>query len=143
MVGKKDQAKKVINLALDRIVKIEFDLKTTYMEHSFNGDDYYKNTIGVSVLNDDFLEETVLKVDAQNAPYVLTKPFHASQELLEKEEDGSILISVKVHLNFEFERLILGFGDSIKVISPPVLRNKIQRKLSKALNNYKKTKKND
>jgi predicted DNA-binding transcriptional regulator YafY len=47
-----------------------------------------------------------------------------------------VVISLKVHLNLEFERLILGFGDSIKVIKPRILSERIKRKLKKAVNLY-------
>ena len=79
------------------------------------------------ILNDDQLQEVELKLDRYNAPYVLTKPFHHSQEVLEKLKDGSVVIKVKVHMNFEFDRLILGFGDSIEVIKPRILKNRIKK----------------
>ncbi|MFT4667208.1 MAG: hypothetical protein ACI8YQ_004942 [Polaribacter sp.] len=53
----------------------------------------------------------VLKVDRTNASYVLTKPFHASQEVLEKLLGGSVTIQLRIYQNLDFERLVLGFGD--------------------------------
>jgi len=67
---------------------------------------------------------------------VLTKPFHKSQQVVETFEDSSVLISLKVHLNFEFERLILGFGKAIEVVSPNFLRKRIKQNLEWALKNY-------
>ena len=84
MVGKISEAKPVLNLALDRIAKIDYDFSIDYMNIEFNGDEYYKNTIGVTVLNDEQCKEVVLEIDRSNAPYVITKPFHHSQEILEK-----------------------------------------------------------
>jgi len=85
------------------------------LQEDFNGDTYYENTIGVTVLNEEQLQEVIIKVDHKNAPYVLTKPFHSSQELMERTNDNAMIFKMKVHLNFELERLILGFGDSIEV----------------------------
>lgn len=136
LVGKKNRERQMLTLALDRIEKIDFDLKTKYIQGNFNGDEYYKNTIGVTVLNDEQCKEIVMEIDRSNAPYVTTKPFHHSQEILEKLPDGSVRIKIKVHLNFELERMILGFGNSIQVISPRVLRNKIKRKLKSGLELY-------
>lgn len=82
------------------------------------------------------MKEVVLKIDRSNAPYVLTKPFHNSQEIMERLPDGSIVFKIKVHLNYELERLILGFGDTIEVLEPRILRNKIKRKLDRALSFY-------
>lgn len=136
LVGKKNREKQILTLALDRIEGIDFDLKTKYVQGEFNGDDYYKNTIGVTVLNDEQCKEVILEIDHSNAPYVTTKPLHHSQEVLERFFNGGVRIQIKVHLNFEVERLILGFGNSIEVVSPKVLRSKIKRKLKAALGLY-------
>ena len=136
LVGRKHGKHQIHTLALDRINAIDYDLGIAYENKDFNGDEYYRNTIGVTVLNDDMLMETELKIERSNAPYILTKPFHHSQKLIEKYEDGSILIGLKVHLNLEFERLILGFGDCIEVIKPRILRNKIRRKHRRAFQQY-------
>jgi predicted DNA-binding transcriptional regulator YafY len=136
LVGKMVSNSNIMTLALDRIDRIDYDLKTDYENDNFNGDEYYKNTIGVTVLNDKQLKEVTLKIDKKNAPYVLTKPFHHSQELIEEYEDKSILIKMKVHHNYELERLILGFGNSIEVVKPKNLRRRIHYQLRLALEKY-------
>ncbi|MFT5777591.1 MAG: putative DNA-binding transcriptional regulator YafY [Crocinitomicaceae bacterium] len=136
IVGKRVGEEQIMTLALDRIVEIDYDLDIPPLDIQFDGDEHYKNTIGVTVLNEDNLKEVVLKLDRLNAPYVLTKPLHHSQEVLGRLPDGSIKVQIKVHLNFEFERLILGFGSSIEVISPSILRSIIKRKLKSALKQY-------
>ncbi len=137
VIGKKSNLEPILTLALDRIVSVDIDPDTLYFPKPFNGDDYYKNTIGVTVLNNRHLKEVILKLDPSNAPYVLTKPFHLSQQVLEQYPDGSVIIKIEVHLNFELERLILGFGNSIEVIAPKQLRKKIKNKLTAAVNLYK------
>ncbi len=136
LVGKKHQQDQVLTLALDRITSIDLDLKTRYRNGNFDGDKYYKNTIGVTVLNDDSVETVILKIDRRNAPYVLTKPFHHSQKVLERFSNGSVTISLAVHHNFELERLILGFGASIEVLKPRRLRNRIKQNLKNNLAQY-------
>ena len=137
VVGRKTGSKQIMTLAMDRIQKIDYNFKLEYKEDkTFDGEKYYENTIGVTVLNDAQLQEVHLKVDRLNAPYVLTKPFHHSQKVLESLEDGSVVIALKVHLNLEFERVILGFSDSIEVIKPRLLRNRIKQRFCKAIENY-------
>lgn len=136
LVGRQEKHKQILTLALDRITNIEYNLEIPYLKEDFNGDEFYKDTIGVTVLNDDQLQEVKLQIDHSNAPYALTKPFHHSQKLVERLDDGSVIISLKVHLNFEFDRLILGFGDSIKVLKPRHLKTRIKRKLKNALESY-------
>ncbi len=136
VIGKREGAEQLLTLALDRIEKLTYALATTYDDNDFDADDYYKNTIGVTVLNDEHMHEVELQVNRHNSPYVLTKPFHSSQKVIDKLEDGSTIISLKVHLNFEFERLILGFGEGIKVLQPRTLRRRIKSKLKHALAQY-------
>lgn len=136
LIGKTEADKPILTLALDRILHIGYDLHTAYLDEAFDGDAYYKDTIGVTVLNPKALQKVVLKINKLNAPYVLTKPFHHSQLIVENAEDGSMTFSIEVHLNFELERLILGFGDAIEVLEPPRLRKRIKNKLEYALAKY-------
>jgi predicted DNA-binding transcriptional regulator YafY len=137
LVGKKNGKSNIVTLALDRIIKIDFDSKLKYIDEAFDGDTYYKNTIGVTVLDERFVEKIVLKINASNAPYVITKPLHHSQKLLEELPNGSIIVELYLHLNFELERVILGFGDSMQVLKPMSLKRKIQEKFQNSLDLYK------
>lgn len=127
LVGKKTKSRELLTLALDRLIKVEEEDSIPYLNERFDGDAYYKNTIGVTVLAERHLQTIVLKVDKRNAPYVLTKPFHASQQVLEQLEDGSVFIQLRLHLNLELERVLLGFGSSIEVIKPRVLRRRMHQ----------------
>lgn len=138
LVGRKtgDDKGAIMTLALDRIVSIDYDLKTAYNRNDFDADNYYEHTYGVTVMPPEHAKEVILEIDRSNAPYVLTKPFHHSQKIIEKRKDGSITISMFLHQNFELERLILGFGNSIKVLAPRQLKQRIQKKLNEAILNY-------
>ena len=133
VIGNKQQ---ITTFALDRIINVDYDLDIPYRNEAFNGDEYYKNTIGVTVLDQKHIQRIVLKIDKSNAPYVTTKPFHTTQEIISVHEDGSITVLLQVHINFELERLILGFGDSIEVIEPTLLRKRIRKKLEAAVSKY-------
>lgn len=136
LVGKTSATKSIVTFALDRIEKVDYDLNIPYLDINFNGEEYYKNTIGVTVLPEEHVQEIHLKVDRSNAPYVLTKPLHHTQETVEKLNDGSIIIKMDVHINYELERLILGFGECIEVIKPRLLRKRIKNNLQNAVKLY-------
>lgn len=136
VIGRILKDRPIINLALDRIQHIEWDTSTPYLHEDFDGGKYYKNTIGVTVLSEEHLCEVVLWVSSGHAPYVLTKPLHRSQELLETLADGSVRLRLYVHLNYELESLILGFGAAVTVEKPKVLRQRIQQNLRAALRKY-------
>lgn len=132
LVGQRDKNRKVATLALDRIMGIDYDFITAYKPSNIDADTYYENTIGVTVMGDAQLQTVLFKVDRSNAPYIITKPFHSSQEIVEQHNDGSVTFSVYVHHNFELERLLLGFGESLEVLSPRSLRRKMRYKLKQA-----------
>lgn len=137
LICKPKKGPTIITLALDRILEVEEMEKSGY--HRYEGIDferYFDDTIGVTKTARDRGQRVILEVNANNAPYVETKPIHHSQQILQKKDDGSILIRIDVVLNFELEREILGFGESIKVIAPQKLKNVINKRLLKALHNY-------
>ena len=136
LVGRQEGRENILTLALDRIIKIEADLKTAYYNNNFNADEHYKNTYGVTVFSGVTLIEIELLIDVRNTPYILTKPLHHSQKLLEKYQDGRSRISIYVHHNYEIERLILGFGQGVTVLKPNRLRRQIKRHMRKSIAKY-------
>ncbi|QOG90210.1 WYL domain-containing protein [Flavobacterium columnare] len=136
VVGKKKGSQPISNLALDRIIKIDYDFSIPYLDYSFDADAYYKNVVGVTVNKGMQACVIQLWVDAYNAPYVITKPIHATQRIIQQNEDGSIIVNLFLKENFELERIILGFGASMKVLKPERLRKRMKFILEKALENY-------
>jgi len=126
---------KYTTLALDRMLGITIKDDIPYEDNEVQGDIYYKDVVGVTVSENVRAQKVTFKVDRKNAPYVSTKPFHASQREIKKTEDGTIF-EIQVQHNFELERLILGFGDSIEVLKPNHLRKRIFHKLRIALSQY-------
>lgn len=137
LVGKKKQKSPIMTLALDRIISIDYTTNVEYLDEGFDGDTYYENTIGVTVMGEEHVQKVVLKVKQPHSPYILTKPLHHSQRLLKKLGNGAILIELRVHHNFELERIILGFGEGIHVIEPPLLKQSILSRLQNGLDLYR------
>ncbi|REE27931.1 putative DNA-binding transcriptional regulator YafY [Winogradskyella pacifica] len=129
-----NQKGKFITLALDRMTEIVSLDDEIYEDFKIDGDVYYRDVVGVTVSNSR-AERIQFKIDHKNAPYVITKPFHPSQRIIEEKEDG-VIFNIFVQINFELERLILGFGDTIEVLKPLKLRNRMLKKLKTSLRNY-------
>lgn len=136
-ICKPKKGKILLTLALDRIEDIQEMAKTGFVAYEgIDFERYYADTIGVTKSERDRGQRVILEVDADHAPYVETKPIHSSQKLLEKKENGNIIIRLDVVLNFELERELLGFGESIKVLSPTRLKSRISNRLKKAWKKY-------
>jgi len=124
-----------MNLALDRIDEIKVEEEIDYIDQNFDADRYFGEVIGATVSQTQRPQNVIFKIDSSNAPYVKTKPFHHSQEILEEDETGTTF-KICVQLNFELERLLLGLGDCITVLKPNKLRERILHTLKKAVENY-------
>lgn len=135
--GSKKKGNMLYNLALDRILEIALAPDEAYQENTnFNPATFLDDVIGVTKGINEHPQEVHFWANKENAPYVLTKPFHKSQHLVEKEEDGSMVFQIKVVINQELHREILGFGDGIRVLSPPSLVRFIKGKLLAAAKLY-------
>jgi predicted DNA-binding transcriptional regulator YafY len=137
VLGCRNDQSLVTTLALDRIQEANIEKNISYrIIEGFDARSHYKDVIGVTV---DKTRPTNIKiwVSPQHAPYVLTKPLHHSQQLLERNSEGAI-IQIKVQLNLELEARILSFGDGMKVMSPERLRKKLVNRLKWAVEQYEK-----
>jgi predicted DNA-binding transcriptional regulator YafY len=125
----------LLNLALDRIKTItphdEYYIENTSIDFST----YYNDVIGVTKSPNQRDCEVVFWIDSKNAPYVITKPLHHTQKLLSEDQEGKIF-SIRVILNFELERELLGFGSKLKVLGPRVLVKQIKSQLKSTLYLY-------
>lgn len=126
---------KMYNLALDRMESIEVDDNHQYTDKDLDGDEYFKDIVGVTVSDSMVPRNVVFWVDSGNAPYVRTKPLHKSQEIIKEDKDGTVF-KICVQINFELERLLLGFGDSLIVHKPRRLRLRMEEKFKAGNKNY-------
>ncbi|MBI1228365.1 MAG: WYL domain-containing protein [Bacteroidetes bacterium] len=125
-----------ILLALDRINSLREDTANAYRPASVDVFTYFDDVIGVSKTMKQRASNIVLRLRREQLPYLTTKPLHPSQTIL-KEEEGFVLINIKVIWNYELEREIIGMGELVEVLSPRRLREKIANRLGQALSVYK------
>src|SRR5690606_27382590 len=135
VLGVKKKDAPIMTLALDRIIEIRASNSKYLQPNGFNLGLYFKDVIGVTVNENSPSEEVILFADNETAPYILTKPLHHSQKVVETSHHG-VIFSIRVQLNFELEREILGFGDRIKVVAPERLKRRIKEQFENALDHY-------
>lgn len=136
VIVKAKKGKQLLTLALDRIIEFQELPNEPYV--AYKGVDferYYEDLLGVTKSEKDRAHKVILKIDKKNAPYVLTKPLHHSQQILQEDADGMIF-RIDVVLNFELEREILGFGECLKVLAPRNLASMIKKRLLRSAEQY-------
>jgi predicted DNA-binding transcriptional regulator YafY len=126
----------LVTLALDRIIEFQELPNEKFVVHKgVDFDIYYNDLLGVTKSEKDRAHKVVLEVDNYNAPYVLTKPLHHTQTVLQ-EKEHSIVIRIDVVPNFELEREILGFGECMKVLAPRFLASRIKKRFTNSVARY-------
>jgi predicted DNA-binding transcriptional regulator YafY len=123
--------------ALDRIEAVGVG-KEAYRPHDIDFNAHFQDVIGVSRPADATAELVRLRLSPTRAPYVLTKPFHASQHVTAEDETG-IEVCIKVVVNQELITVLLGFGPDLEVIEPATLRSALARKYAEAHEKYADT----
>lgn len=121
------------NMALDRIKTIE-EAKNKYIETEIAWEDYFYDLIGVTKKVNDQLQTVKLWFSPSQAPYVITKPIHPTQKC-KNTEDG-LEVTINVVPNYELEKLILSFGETVKVLCPESFQKAILGRIRKSASLY-------
>lgn len=120
--------------ALDRLLSLKKADITFIKNDNINFKTYFDHIIGVTLLDEQTPIETfILRFNANRFPYVLSKPLHSSQEIV---NIGDHTISIKVKPNNELRQLIYSFIPDIEVISPTWFREEIKQKIEENLKKY-------
>jgi predicted DNA-binding transcriptional regulator YafY len=122
------------NLALDRMVEIT-ETKEKYVDTIIDWEEYFEDIIGVTKIEGAEPEEISLVFFNISGKYVESKPIHGSQKSkwLNKNE---LEVRLKLIINFEFERLILSYADSVKVLKPQKLAEAVKQKMENTIRFY-------
>lgn len=120
---------------LDRIFDVGFcDLPYESTEIDFEKE--LSSVVGFTIPNHKRDLKTIkLFVSKRKYPYIKTMPFHKSQKMIEKRDDGYV-VTLKVIPNLELEKQLLLNMDGVTVMEPLSLKSKIIKYLNRGLSNY-------
>ncbi len=123
------------NLAIDRIVAIQEGKGTYHKNTRINWQEYFDDVIGVTKPADALPETILLHFYGRTGNYMESKPIHGSQK--SKWLDGDTLaVRLELIINYELERLILSYADSVKVVRPAHLATNVKKRLQAASAQY-------
>lgn len=120
--------------ALDRIRDLQVAEGKIYQNPDFKASDYFKNAIGIIAPQDapPLIKMAVQKTQAQ---YLITQPWHDSQNI-EEESDDLVVFSFRVHPTYEFKSLVLSLGKDAEILEPKNLRSDLKQELSQMQAKY-------
>ena len=124
-----------VNKALDRIVKFSVADVPFEENDKIDYENYFNDIVGVTHdRKHPEIEHVVLRFAKERFPYVVSKPIHHSQQVV-NAEDGTV--SVDVCINRELEQNIFSFGNQAEVLSPEWFRNQIKEKYKEIIKIYR------
>lgn len=134
LIGNRFEFENLTNLALDRIISFT-ETNKMYQDSTIDFNDYFEDVIGVSIPPESSVAKIILKASNELTPYILTKPIHGSQKRISDNDEG-FTFSIEVIPNHELEKLILSFGEGLKVVEPISFKERIRERLVSSLTNY-------
>jgi predicted DNA-binding transcriptional regulator YafY len=131
-----NKSDKTLLYRLSRIVDIA-EIDETYIEDkSFDGNKYFKYTLGVFHMHNQEPINVKIKVMGKSIIKLITEDKIHSTQKISPISENEIMVEFTVYNSPELETFILGYGEAIEVIEPLIIRNKIIERLQKSANIY-------
>lgn len=133
MVGRWSEKNEIRTFAVERIKDIEqIGPRHTYdIPEDFSVEKYFKGAFGVIASKPVLVK---LKFEGLLKDYLKGRRWPGLKKLT--EENGSLIMTLKIGITRELISWILSFGDHVEVLEPPELRAKVVEDLNKTLKKY-------
>lgn len=127
----------IYSFGFDRILDVKTSKEKFKSTPGFNSKEFFKHSIGITrKLNEEPLKMK-LKVNAFDANYVLSDPWHSSQKVVE-QTDEHLIFTIEVYDSNELDLKIRSYGAEIEVLEPESYRRKMKETAEKMLRIYGK-----
>ena len=124
--------------SLDNIQSIDHSNKPYFKDPEFNTEDYFKYSIGIWHEHD---KKPITVILEFNNPFQFSSieknPLHLSQEVEYSKNKKKMKLTLKLFESPELYMLIYRFGNSVKVVKPKEVADKVKEMAEKVLNLYK------
>jgi len=110
---------------LDRLTDLDITRKHFKYPKDFNVEENYRYSFGIISPDNQEPEEIILSFDAFQGKYIKTLPLHEAQQIIVDNED-ELQIKLKLRITEDFIMELLSFGNSMKVLQPLSLVEKIK-----------------
>ena len=117
----------IVVVPLDRIDNYKILENEKFSPLKGDVEAYFKDMVGVSPKFGESCQHIVFKAYHPADSYIVTKPIHHSQRVVERHEDYTIL-SLDLIPTYEFETIMLTYADKCEILEPLDLREKIKER---------------
>ena len=137
VVGRTDKGGKIKNIALDRARSMVMTDEVFVLPEDFDAKNYYANSVGVYVNENDAPQIVKLRVRDIQREYLRTLPMHHSQEEETTASNEYSIFSYFLSLTPELTSQILAMGENVEVLEPQELRDRVKERAFQIANLYK------
>lgn len=120
--------------ALSRVIEAEMVTASEYSKTGLSPEKMFKNSLGV--LNTGDIENVEILITGPVATYYSERRWHESQETL--KTDTGVLLKLKIRVNDELVRFIIGMGPTAVVTKPESAKERVRQMAGELLKNYLK-----
>jgi predicted DNA-binding transcriptional regulator YafY len=134
---KEEKENAIYSFGFDRIQNVKTVKQKFLSTPGFNSKDFFKFSMGITRKLDEKPLKLKLKVNAFDAHYVLSDPWHATQKIVE-QTDEYLIFSLEVYDSQELDLKIRSYGAEIEVLEPKSYRRKMKETAEKIVTLYRK-----
>lgn len=125
-------------IALDRMLHIELTDTHFELPKNFDARKHFANVVGIYVDKNLPVTKVRIRVYGVQVEYLRALPLHKTQEeVLTRYEEQYSEFTYRLCLTPELTSQLLAMGDSVEVLEPLELREKIKERINNMYNNYK------
>lgn len=124
------------NIALDRTLEMELTDETFVVPTDFDAEEYYTNTVGIFVNEEQKPQKVILRVYGLHVEYVRSLPLHSSQEEIKTSNGEYSDFQYRLCLTPELTTKILSMGEKVEVLEPDILKKEVLKRLSNTIKRY-------
>lgn len=148
IVGGAYDTSRILNFALDRLVRIEVKAGYTFKPCEADLEERFEEIVGVTFNEEAPLTRILFLVSDEIKGYIHTRPIHGSQihvkgdkadrlHALYPQLQSGDFFTIECRENFELVRELTAWGEGLVVLTPVSLRDKILDRINRMASRYK------
>ncbi|HRP90745.1 MAG TPA: WYL domain-containing protein [Edaphocola sp.] len=135
IMAKDSKDNNIKSFALDRLTNLEISNQTYQYPDNYSIEQSYRYCFGIISPNDEEPQDIILSFNPFQGKYIKTLPLHETQQVL-ADNDKETRIKLKLCLTHDLLMELLSYGDTMKVIEPKSLADKIKEAHKNAYKQY-------
>ena len=124
------------SFGLDRLTKLVITDKYFKTSPTFNIEEMYRYCFGIMNADEDDPQEIILSFDPHQGKYIKSLPLHETQQIL-IDNDDQLRIHLKLFITHDFVMELLAHGQTVTVIQPQILIDKLKENYLNSISKYK------